>query len=95
MIDGDHLGRGRAGRMADDVRFGNTKRVEQRNRIGGQALDHVVHAFEIALPDAAMIVGDDAVRPREARHLVAPKARITGEARDEEHGKAIAFALVI
>src|SRR6185503_9749698 len=95
MIDRENLGGGSAGRVTDDMRLGNAERVEQRHRIGGEALDHVTRAFEIALPDTAMIIGDRGVAAREARHLIAPEARIAGKPSDEEHGKAIAFALVI
>jgi hypothetical protein len=81
--------------VADDVGALDFQRVHQRDHVGGHAVDGVAAAARVALPDAAMVVGDDVELAGERRHLVAPKRRGAAEPGDEQDRKSAALALVI
>jgi hypothetical protein len=81
--------------MADDVGPLDLERIHQPHHIGRHAVDREAAARHIALPDAAVIVGDDIEFPGEGGDLVLPERGKPAQPRDEQDGKPDTLPLVI
>ncbi len=95
VLDRQHLRDGAAGRMADHMSPADFERIQQPDGIDRHPLDGVAHSRRIALPDAAVIEGDDLEPLAEGGHLFRPERRKPAESRNEQDGEAHALALVI
>ena len=81
--------------MTDDMGALDIERVHQPEHIGRHAVDGKAAARQIALSDAAMIVGDDVEILGESRDLVLPKRGKPGQSRHEHDGKPDTLPLII
>src|ERR1051325_3770842 len=81
--------------MTDDMGALDLERVHQPDCIGRHAIDGETAAGGIALPDPAMIVGNDVELAAESRGLILPIGGKPAQPRDEHHGEADPLPLVI
>ncbi len=95
VLDRQDLGDRAAGRMADDMGALDFEGVHQPNHIGRHAVDGKAAARQIALPDAAMVVGDDVEILGEGSDLILPERGKPGQSRHEHDGKPDTLPLVI
>ena len=71
------------------------KGIHQPHDIGRHAVDGEPAARDIALADAAMVVGDDIEFPGEGGDLVLPERGKPAQPRNEQDGKSDTLPLII
>jgi hypothetical protein len=81
--------------MTDDMGALDLERVHQPEHIGRHAVDGKAAARQIALSDAAMVMGDDVEILGEGGNLILPERGKPGQSRHEEDGKPDTLPLII
>jgi hypothetical protein len=81
--------------MSNDMPALDVEPVHQPNYVSRHPVDRVSNPTLVALPDAAMIEGDDLEPFGERSYLIPPKGSEAAEPRYEHDGEADAVSLTI
>src|SRR6266849_2142991 len=95
MLDRKDLRDGAARRMSNDMATLDLESVQQSDHVGRHSFDRVADPPLVALPDAAMVEGDDLEPLAEGCDLVLPERSETAKRGYEHDGKAHAVPLIV